>query len=505
MSSNAWTPRRLEGRLPDPLPEILANRAEPEQDDPHLPEPQLTGMPLAHALRSHCNCRPVRIISTPRAAENSMHADQYDLRVSTSSAAACDAYVEGCHLALTLYPGALEAFDRSLAADPHLAMAHAGKAQVLMREGKVAPARAALAAAMECAAGISAREVGHIRFFDLAYTGRTDAAIDALYAHLAEWPRDALMVAAAANPNGLIGISGRIGQKRRTAELLDRLAPHYGDDAWFLSYHAIALGEDGRAAEARPKIERSVALNPKNAHCAHGVAHVCYESDDAAGGRHFLSAWLATYPREGAFYGHLSWHLALIELGAGNWTAAQQLFRDAIAPDRHPGGPQQRVWDGAAFLWRSELAGQPRDEAAWRTLSDYAANALPRPSAGLADLHVVLTHAVMRDDAALEARMREIEKLAHEGRYPSGSYVPELARGLVAFERGDYTDAIAALAPLAKQSERIGGSRAQHDLIEFTLLKAYLNADRLEQARQLLATRRAGASRVAVSGLERLS
>ncbi|MDB5927401.1 MAG: hypothetical protein JWN13_6337, partial [Betaproteobacteria bacterium] len=43
-----------------------------------------------------------------------------------------------------------------------------------------------------------------------------------------------------------------------------------------------------------------------------------------------------------------------------------------------------------------------------------------------------------------------------------------------------------ALAPLARQSERIGGSRAQHDLIEFTLLKAYLNADRLEEARQLL-------------------
>jgi tetratricopeptide (TPR) repeat protein len=353
---------------------------------------------------------------------------------------------------------------------------------------------------MDCAAGASSREAGHIRFFDLAYSGQTEAALEALYAHLAEWPRDALLVAAATNPNGLIGISGRIGQKRQTAELLDRLAPHYGDDAWFLSYHAIALGEDGRVAEARPKIERSVALNPRNAHCAHGVAHVCYESDDAQGGRDFLTTWLATYPREGAFHGHLSWHLALIELSAGNWTTAQQLFRNAIAPDRHPGGPQQKVWDGVAFLWRSELAGRPRDEAAWRTLYDYAASALPRPSAGLADLHVVLTHAVMHDDTALAARLREVDKLSQDGRYPSGSYVPELARGFVAFERGDYADAIAALAPLAKQSERIGGSRAQHDLIEFTLLKACLNADRLEEARQLLATRRRGAAGVVVAG-----
>lgn len=415
--------------------------------------------------------------------------DRYDLPLSTTSAAARDAYVEGCELALTLYPGAVEAFDRALAADPGLALAHAGKAQILMREGKVAPARAALAAATDLATGVSAREASHIRFFDLAFSGRTDAALEALYAHLEQWPRDALIVASSANPNGLIAVSGRIGQKAQCAQLLDRLAPQYGDDPWFLSAHAIALGEDGRVAEARAKIDRSVALLRKNANCAHGIAHVCYESDDTDGGRDFLSSWLADYPREGTFHGHLSWHLALCELAAGNWTAAQQRYRDAIAPDRHPGGPQQKVWDGVAFLWRSELAGRPRDPAAWRTLYDYAASALPRPGAGLADLHVMLAHAVMKDDTALDDRTRSIEELAGEGRYPSGAYVPDLARGFIAFERGDYRDAIAALTPLVKQSERIGGSRAQYDLIDLTLLKAYLNADRLEEARDLLAAR----------------
>ena len=423
-----------------------------------------------------------------------MLADRYDLPVSTTSAAARDAYVEGFELALTLYPGALETFDRALAHDPKFALAHAGRAQVFMREGNVAEARAAMAAAKDATTGISAREAGHIRFFDLAYSGATDAAIEALYAHVAEWPRDALMIAASTNPNGVIAVSGRIGQKREIAQLLDRLAPHYGDDYWFLSYHALALGEDGRVAEGRPKIDRSVRLNPKNAHCAHAMAHVCYESGDADRGRDFLSSWLATYPRDGAFHGHLSWHLALFELRAGNWTAAQQLYRDAVAPDRHPGGPQQKIWDGAAFLWRSELAGHPRDSAAWRALYDYGMSALPRPGAGLADVHVILTHAVMGDDAALDARVKQIEELQRGGRYASGSYVPELARGFVAFERGDYPAAIAALAPLTKQSERIGGSRAQHDLIEFTLLKAYLNADRLEEARELLVARRPGAA-----------
>ncbi len=430
-----------------------------------------------------------------------MLADRYDLPLSTTYAAARDAYVQGCALALTLYPGAIEAFDRAIAADPGFALAHAGKAQVLMREGNVAAARAALAAAIDVAAGLPAREASHIAFFDLVFAGRTDAAIVALDAHLTAWPRDALVVASAANPNGVIGGSGRIGQKHQIAVLMDSLAPHYGDDWWFLAYHAMALSEDGQVAAARPKIERSVAANPNNAHGAHGFAHVCYESGEPDTARAYLSSWLATYPRDGFFHGHLSWHLSLCELQAGNWAEALLLYREAIKLDRHSGGPQQRMSDATAFLWRSELAGQPRDADAWRAMYEYANRALPRPGSGLADLHVILSHSVMGDEAALDARARQMEELAREGRYPSGSYLPALSRGFAAFERGDFSAAIEALAPLAAENERIGGSRAQHDLIEFTLLKAYLNAGRREEARHLLSARRPGASGVPVTGV----
>ena len=39
------------------------------------------------------------------------------------------------------------------------------------------------------------------------------------------------------------------------------------------------------------------------------------------------------------------------------------------------------------------------------------------------------------------------------------------------------------------------------DLIEFTLLKAYLNADRLGEANHLLATRRPGPTGIPIAGL----
>jgi hypothetical protein len=107
----------------------------------------------------------------------------------------------------------------------------------------------------------------------------------------------------------------------------------------------------------------------------------------------------------------------------------------------------------------------------------------------------------MGDDAALDARACQMGELAREGRYPSGSYLPALARGFAAFEHGDFSAAIEALAPLAGENERIGGSRAQHDLIEFTLLRAYLSAGRLEEARRLITARRLGASGIPVTGV----
>jgi tetratricopeptide (TPR) repeat protein len=427
--------------------------------------------------------------------------DRYDLALTTASDAARDAYVEGTGLALTFYPGAFEAYDQAIAADPTFALAHAGKAQLLLRQGDVAEARAALATAKGLVFGVSEREASHVAFFDLVFAGRIEAAIEALYAHLAAWPRDALVVSSAANPNGLIGSSGHIGQKQRIAALMDNLAPHYGDDYWFVSYHAMSLSEDGQLDRAWAKIQQSVAANPINAHGAHGFAHICYESGRRDEARRYLSQWLATYPRDGFFHGHLSWHLSLFEIEAGNWAEATRLYRDAIALDRHSGGPQQKVSDGAAFLWRSELAGHPRDSEAWRALHAYANETLPRPGSGLADLHVILAEAVMGDASQPDTRAHQIEALAREGRYPSGSYLPALAVGFSAFERGDFSAAIEALAPVSGENERVGGSRAQHDLIDFTLLRAYLGANRPDDARRLLDVRRPGAKGIPVHGV----
>src|SRR5580693_6645189 len=356
-----------------------------------------------------------------------MLTDRYDLPLSTTSSAARDAYVRGCEAKLTMYPGAIEEFDRAIAADPRFALAHAARAHVLLERGDAAAARASMAAADSLTAGLSTREASHIAFFGLLAAGDAEAALAALPAHLNAWPRDALVLGTTAFTNGLIGSSGRAGQKRALLDLLDGLAPTYGDDWWFTAHHGMALSENGQRDAARPKIDRSLAQNPKNPWAAHARAHSCYEEGDATAARAFLTSWLPAYPRDGLLYSHLSWHLALGHLEAGDAAAALRLFREAFSPDVHSGPPRGKVTDPVSFLWRWELAGHPRDAVAWRIMHDFANGAFPRAGTAFSDMHIALAQAVAGDDAALQARVRQMDELARNGRYPSGPCVPAVS------------------------------------------------------------------------------
>jgi tetratricopeptide (TPR) repeat protein len=416
-----------------------------------------------------------------------MLTDRYGLPLSTASSAARDAYVQGCEAKLTAHPGAIEAFDRAISADPAFALAHAARAHALLERGDAPAAHEAMAAANALAAGLPAREASHVAYFALLIAGATEAALAALPAHLDAWPRDVLVLATTAFTNGLIGSSGRAGQKRQLLELLDRLAPHYGeDDWWFTAHHGMALSENGRHAAARPKIERSLVQNPANPWAAHARAHLAYEEGEPAAASVFLASWLTTYPRDGALYSHLSWHLALAHLAAGDVTAACRLYRDAFALGVHTGPPRGKLNDAVSFLWRSELVGQPRDAAGWLATQAFAVAAFPRAGAAFSDMHVALALAVAGDEAALTARSGQIDALVRGSRYPSGPLVPAVSRGFAAFERRDFAAAIDALEPIAGELERIGGSHAQLDLVRFTLAQACLAAGRPDDARRAL-------------------
>lgn len=428
-----------------------------------------------------------------------MRADPYGLELTTTSDAARDAHALGLDRLLTQYPGIVEAFDAAIAADAGFALAHVGRAQGLLLRGETAAAAEALAIAESLTGGVTPREASQIAFYRTLMTRPVEAAIAALDAHLAQWPRDAMVLNTNANPNGLLGSSGQVGQKARLAAMMDRLAPHYAGDWWFASAHAMALNEAGRHAEARPLIEASFARRPDSAWVAHSRAHLCYEQGEGDAARAFLREWLRAYPRGGVLHGHLHWHLALSELEAGETRAALALYRAAFSLEGGSGTARQKLQDAASFLWRWELAGHPRDEAAWAALRDFAREHFPRPGIAFADLHVMLAEAVAGDAAALDMRIAQMRALAEAGRYPSGPVIPAISRAFLAYRRRDFAQVIATLEPLLAASERIGGSRAQTDLVEFTLLRACAEAGRRGELQRILARRRPGPGPVPVA------
>ena len=429
-----------------------------------------------------------------------MLTDRYGLALSTASPIAQAAYIEGADLLLTVYPGAAAALDRAIAADPGFALAHVARGRACQMAGDIAGMQACLAAADASSADLPHRDRSHIEVFRRLFAGQNPAALAAIRSHVQSWPRDALILSLAANQGGLIGMSGLAGREVDLALFLDELAPHYGDDWWFNGHRGMALSEIGQHAAARPMIENSLAAYPRNAYGAHAFAHLCYETGDAEAGIAFLRGWLPDYDRNGSLFGHLSWHLGMFELAVGNINAGFELYTAAFSADDHRGAVHQKLSDSVAFLWRSELAGHARDEARWKKIQDYARAKFPRPSMSLIDWHVALTHAATGDDAAFDAWVSAVEDRVAAGTYPSGNNVPTIARAFQAYRKGDYATVIERIESMLPERERVGGSRAQVDLIEFTLLRAYLSANRPDDASRLLAARRPGPGRGPVEG-----
>jgi hypothetical protein len=415
--------------------------------------------------------------------------DRYDQVVSTASPAALEAYVEGVDRLLSAHAGADESFDRALAADPGFALAHIGRARSLQLQGRGADAQAAAARARALAGGLSRRERDHVEALGLGIDGDGARALAAIRAHLADFPRDAMVLGPATGVYGLIGFSGRPDRNEELAALLDGLAASYGDDWWFLGAHGFALTEARGWAAGAPLVERSLRLDPRNAHAAHAHAHVLYERGASADGSAFLDAWLLAYPRQAPLHCHVSWHLALFELGLGRPARAWDLYMQSIRPGAAMSPPMPTLADSASFLWRMELAGEARRAERWKEVAAHAERAFPRIGLAFADAHCAVAAAGSGDIEALGRRIALLERADAEGRLPAGRALPVVARAFGAFARGDVDVASALLAPVVDEFVRVGGSRAQRDLFEHTLLAAYLRAGRAAEATALLKRR----------------
>jgi len=272
--------------------------------------------------------------------------------------------------------------------------------------------------------------------------------------------------------------------------LLQRLAPHWGGDWWFLTYLGWARIEVGEVAPGIAEVERALAANPRNAYAAHARAHGCYEAGDAAGGAAFIAGWLPSYDRRSQLYGHLSWHRALFELAAGNSGEARALYEAEIRPGASHAPPLFALADAASFLWRWQVYREtPPIEDAWPEVLSHARRYFPVAGLPFADLHAVLAEAASGDDPAVAERVAQLRAILGAGRLPQGRSAPLLCAGVAAFARGEYALAAELLEPALAELPRVGGSHAQRDLFEDTFIAAALRAGRYDSATSRLGTR----------------
>jgi hypothetical protein len=277
---------------------------------------------------------------------------------------------------------------------------------------------------------------------------------------------------------GLIGFSGRKGREQELRDLMEALAPHWGEDPWFLGQLAFARCETGDIEPARRAIERAMELDPQSGNGAHVMAHVLYEAGEHERGLKFVQGWLPGYARAGVMHCHLSWHKALWQLELGDPGAAMRSYLEGVHPGGSWGPPINVLTDAAAFLWRAELAGRPRDAEHWYEVKQYGDKNFPAAGIAFADVHKALACAATGDEIALEKLLGELRARQEAGKLLAGPIVPALAEAFDAFAKQDYAKVISLIGPHMGEHERIGGSRAQRRLIEFTLAAARARATR---------------------------
>jgi tetratricopeptide (TPR) repeat protein len=415
--------------------------------------------------------------------------DRYGNALSTTSAAARDAYVRGVDSLMAGTAGTDAAFAEAIAADEGFALAHIGLARAKQLLGRGHEAKAPRARALELSPGTTKREQSHIAIFDKILTGQGEAALAAIHEHIKEWPRDAMAFTPATSVFGLIGFSGRVGREVEQLAVLEPLEKHYGDDWWYRTQLAFAQIELGRLDEGQRNIDAALAAYPKSAHAAHIRGHLFYELGEREAGLAFLNDWMKDYPRDGLMHCHNSWHRALWSMETGRHDDAWRIYDEALRPGA-AWGPQVNVaTDGPAFLLRAEMAGQERRPELWSELAQYSTKWFGRPGLSFVDMHTVLAYAMAGDE----------EKLAGFRDSPRGSagdMVPPMARGFAAFARGDWTTAVAEIEPLLATHERLGGSRAQRDLLEYVVAVAKLKGSGAAEARRHIEARRPNNAKV---------
>ena len=413
--------------------------------------------------------------------------------VSTRSSDALAAAETALWRMMSFYGTPMDDLDTAHATDPGWAMPlmmQAGFLLSLTEPSLVAEARTRLMRAEPLIAHANPRERTHWHALQRLLDGDWHAACSAWEGLLLAHPRDALALQWAHLFDFYRGDA--VNLRQRVARVLpewdagDALLPYV------LGQYAFGLEECQLYTQAEETGRRALAGEAKVPWAIHAVAHVMEMQGRYDEGADWMARWRSDWAEGNGFVGHLGWHHALFALEALDTTTALQRFDAHLRAD--PSQITLQRLDASALLWRLHLLNAdvgPR----WRALVDGwdldAQNAGHYP---FNDLHALLAlmgageHARAREWVALVDA--QSEQVAGSNRAVARDVGLPLMRGMLAYADGRFDDALQALYPIRALASRVGGSHAQRDLIDQTMLAAAAQARDRSAGRALLNERR---------------
>jgi tetratricopeptide (TPR) repeat protein len=428
-----------------------------------------------------------------------MVTDRYGNRLHECTAEAAehlDRAVEGLLFFRPDFPDAVKAAGAACPASP-LAQAFAAYLGVLGTEpGDAARARdrfAGFGAGVD-RTSLPPRERMHMEAAEAWLGGDLLWASQILEDLVVECPRDPLALAVGHQLDFFTGDATRLRDRIGGAlPAWDEDDPHRGP---LLGMYAFGLEESGHYGRAQ---EAGLAAVEQNAHdiwAMHAVAHVHEMQGRFAEGIGFLDARLDHWASGSLLTVHSWWHYALYALEAGDTATALRIY-DAVLHHENSTGFVMELLDAASLLWRLYLDGSDQN-ARWQALADAWAAREDPPFYAFNDVHAVMAFVgagrLETADAFVADRTRWLRGWRDGGSGPTnrvmtGGIGLPVCQALVAFAREDHSAVVELLWPVRRRLHAFGGSHAQRDAIQRTLLEATLRARRDDLARLLLGER----------------